>query len=152
MAVLGFRSRRGQVHFCRQILHFSDDLWGFCPRVTTLYKHKGRKTSSVASIFFCFGLVECESEQFVSFLRLYSFYFQTELMMMMMMKREQRERGRFLNLWRFTPLPPSFFTYILPSFLHPSFLVRFSNLTSTHRYLRKIKHSTFLFVSLAQTN
>ncbi len=52
-------------------------------------------------------------------------------------RNDRKERERFLNLWRFTPLLPSFFPYILHFFISSSFLssVQFSNLMLTHRYL-----------------
>lgn len=88
-------------------------------------------------------LTECESQQFLSFLRLlYSLYFSDRTD-----DEETRERQRFLNLWPFTPLP-AFLTSFLPSYLTsfpPSFL-------PTHRYLltNKGDHMCFLLAAIVE--
>lgn len=93
--------------FCRRILDFWTIFEDSCVALTEK-QTKGRW--SFVSGNHWFWLNECESQQFLSFLRsLYSFYFSD-------WAEDEETRERFLNLCRFTPLPP-FLTSILPSSL-----------------------------------
>lgn len=78
-------------------------------------ENKQRKINFISGIDRLFGLVECESQQFLSFLRLlYSFYFSDRTDDEM---REKRKVFKSATVYS----SASFFLYLHPSFL-PSFL------------------------------
>lgn len=123
------------VAFLSSYFRFFDDLWEFLCRCT---EKQNKEEKNFISGTDCFWLVECESQQFLSFL-----CFDGQFLLLRQnwwWRNGRKERERFLNPWWFTPLFPSFFTSFISSSL-PHFSVLFSNLMSTHRYLLTNRHA-----------